>query len=240
MEKPRIVSQEEWIAERKALLAREKELTHSRDRVSAERRQLPWVKITKEYVFDTLQGKKTLADLFEGRSQLIVGHFMFSPTGMPAASAARSPTTSRCRLAASEAPRRDLCRGRPRAARQARGLPQAHGLALQFRLVLRQRLQLRFPRLLHQGRPRRRQGLLQLSRRPRRRWRTCPAPASSPRTKNGDIYHTYSQFGRGGEEVLSAYMLLDLTPKGRNETHAMSWVKRHDEYGDGERRIEAA
>jgi predicted dithiol-disulfide oxidoreductase (DUF899 family) len=58
--------------------------------------------------------------------------------------------------------------------------------------------------------------------------------------EDGDIYHTYSQFGRGGEEVLSTYMLLDLTPKGRNETHAMSWVRRHDEYGEGARLVEAA
>src|SRR4029079_12622645 len=79
MEKPRIVSREEWTAERKALLAKEKELTRHRDRVNAERRQLPWVKGTKEYVFDTMDGRQTLPHLFQRRSQLIVGHFMFSP-----------------------------------------------------------------------------------------------------------------------------------------------------------------
>src|SRR5947207_1657491 len=75
----KIVSREEWLKERKALLAKEKELTHQRDAVSRARRELPWVKVEKRYVFDSPQGKKTLADLFDGRSQLIVYHFMFGP-----------------------------------------------------------------------------------------------------------------------------------------------------------------
>lgn len=79
IDNPRVVSREEWITARKELLAKEKNLTRQRDAVSAERRQLPWVKVDKEYIFDTPGGKKTLADLFEGRSQLIVYHFMFGP-----------------------------------------------------------------------------------------------------------------------------------------------------------------
>src|SRR5882757_5369911 len=79
IDNPRVVSREEWIAARKELLAKEKNLTRQRDAVSAERRQLPWVKVDKNYVFDAAGGKKTLADLFEGRSQLIVYHFMFGP-----------------------------------------------------------------------------------------------------------------------------------------------------------------
>src|SRR5712692_7270413 len=79
IDNPRVVSREEWIAARKELLAKEKNLTKQRDAVSAERLQLPWVKVDKEYVFDAPGGKKTLADLFEGRSQLIVYHFMFGP-----------------------------------------------------------------------------------------------------------------------------------------------------------------
>src|SRR5260370_4144007 len=79
IDKPRVVSREEWITARKELLAKEKNLTKQRDAVSAERRQLPWVKVDKEYFFDAPGGKKTLADLFDGRSQLIVYHFMFGP-----------------------------------------------------------------------------------------------------------------------------------------------------------------
>ena len=79
-EQPTIVSQDEWLVARKAHLEREKALTRLRDQVSAERRELPWVKIEKNYVFDTPNGKETLTDLFDGRSQLIVYHFMFGPS----------------------------------------------------------------------------------------------------------------------------------------------------------------
>ena len=79
MQPHKIVSRDEWLQARKALLAKEKELTRQRDRLSAERRDLPWVKVEKTYVFDTPNGKRTLAELFEGRSQLIVKHFMLAP-----------------------------------------------------------------------------------------------------------------------------------------------------------------
>ena len=75
----RIVTREEWLAARKAHLAKEKELTRLRDQLSAERRNLPWVKVDKPYVFDGAKGKETLADLFDDRSQLIIKHFMFGP-----------------------------------------------------------------------------------------------------------------------------------------------------------------
>src|ERR1700691_4427797 len=78
-ENPKIVSRDEWLGARKKLLAKEKQLTRERDALVAERRQLPWVKVEKNYVFDSPGGKKTLADLFDGRSQLIVYHFMFGP-----------------------------------------------------------------------------------------------------------------------------------------------------------------
>ena len=77
--KGNIVSREEWVAARKELLAREKEFTHQFDKLNAERRALPWVKVDKEYTFDTPNGRKTLAQLFDGRSQLVVYHFMLAP-----------------------------------------------------------------------------------------------------------------------------------------------------------------
>src|SRR6202451_4286291 len=79
IEHPKIVSRGEWFAARKKLLVKEKQLTRERDAIAAERRELPWVKVEKKYVFDSSSGKKTLADLFDGRSQLIVYHFMFGP-----------------------------------------------------------------------------------------------------------------------------------------------------------------
>ena len=75
----KVVSEAEWVEQRKQLLAREKELTHLQEKIAEERRALPWVKVVKEYVFDTPQGKKTLSQLFDGRCQLIVYHFMYSP-----------------------------------------------------------------------------------------------------------------------------------------------------------------
>ena len=93
LEHPKIVSQDKWLVARKAHLEREKALTRLRDQVSAERRELPWVKIQRNYVFDTPNGKQTLDDLFDGRSQLIVYHFMLgrpSEMGRRVAKAARS------------------------------------------------------------------------------------------------------------------------------------------------------
>src|SRR6266852_5817850 len=78
VENPKVVSREEWLVARKRLLAKEKQLTRQRDAIAAERRQLPWVKV-ENYVFDSPSGKTTLADLFDGRSQLIIYHFMFGP-----------------------------------------------------------------------------------------------------------------------------------------------------------------
>src|SRR5580704_3873444 len=79
VDSPKVVSREEWLVGRKKLLAREKQLTRERDAVAAERRQLPWVKVEKNYVFDGPNGKVTLAELFNGKSQLIVYHLMFGP-----------------------------------------------------------------------------------------------------------------------------------------------------------------
>ena len=76
---PKVVSREEWLVARKKLLAREKQLTGERDAVAAERRLLPWVKVESNYVFESSSGKKTLAELFNGKSQLIVYHLMFGP-----------------------------------------------------------------------------------------------------------------------------------------------------------------
>ena len=92
---PEIATRDEWLKARKKLWKQEKDLTHRRDRISADRRRLPMVKIEKEYVFEDSNGTATLLDLFEGRSQLIVGHFMFDPRGRSVAPAARRAPT-RC------------------------------------------------------------------------------------------------------------------------------------------------
>ena len=108
----RIVSREEWIEARKSLLAKEKEWTRRRDRLSAERRGLPWVKIDKEYVFEGPDGRETLGDLFAGRSQLVIKHFMLGPGWKePCVGCSFESRPYRWRGGASRAPRRLLRRG---------------------------------------------------------------------------------------------------------------------------------
>lgn len=90
----RVVSRDEWIAERKVLLAREKELTHLSDQIATQRRALPWVRIEKDYIFDTPDGRRSLADLFDGRRQLLVQHSCLLPAGSKGVRAVLSwPTT---------------------------------------------------------------------------------------------------------------------------------------------------
>ena len=90
IEQPRVVSEKEWIAARKELLAKEKALTRQRDALAEERRRLPWVRVEKNYAFDTASGKKSFTDLFAGKSQLAIYHFMFGPDWGRGARAARS------------------------------------------------------------------------------------------------------------------------------------------------------
>ena len=124
-----IVSHDEWLAARKQHLAREKELTRRRDQLSAERRELPWVKVDKPYVFDTPDGKRTLADLFDGRSQLIVYHFMFGP-GWTEGCKSCSFLADHFNGAPSTWPSATCVRGGlAGAVRRDRGVPAAHGLA---------------------------------------------------------------------------------------------------------------
>ena len=155
-----IVSQDQWLAARKALLAKEKEFTKARDQLSEARRALPWVKVDKTYVFDGPNGKQTLAELFDGRSQLIVYHFMFGPdwnAGCPHCSHWADNFNSIIvhlnqrdvtMVAISRAPVAKLD-----------SLSQTHGLDVQMAVLARERVQFRFQRFLHtrgsrrQGRP---------------------------------------------------------------------------------------
>src|SRR5215203_5581570 len=140
---PRVVSRDEWLAARKDLLAREKKFTKQRDAMNAERRKLPMVRIEKEHVFEGPEGKASLLDLFEGRRQLIVGHFMFDPSweeGCPSCSAGADEISDGL-LRHLHVRLRLTC-----AAGQDRVLQGEQGLDLPLVLLLRQRLQLRLPR----------------------------------------------------------------------------------------------
>ena len=141
----RIATREQWRAERLDLLEAEKDLTHRSDDLARRRQGLPWVKIDKDYRFDTDEGSASLADLFKGRSQLLVYHFMFGPdysAGCPVLLGDRR-RLQRLRGAPRQ-PRCDALGHLPRPARQAEGLQAAHGLDLPLGLLLRQRFQLGF------------------------------------------------------------------------------------------------
>jgi predicted dithiol-disulfide oxidoreductase (DUF899 family) len=240
-----IVSREEWIAARKQLLKKEKELTKLRDKLSAERRELPWVKVEKEYVFDTTEGKKTLAELFDGRSQLIIQHFMFGPD-WEAGCVGCSFGADHVDAAYMHLKHHDVTYV---------AIARAPLATLE---AYRKRMGWRFPFVSSYGSDFNYDFNVSFTKDDLAKGKVyynyemteasideLPGASVFYKDEKGDVYHTYSSYARGGEEVLGAYMLLDMTPKGRNETgpnyNLMDWVRRHDEYeGDNEQRSSAA
>ena len=232
----RVVSPDEWLAARKALLAKEKELTRARDKLNAERQSLPWVKVEKRYEFDTIDGKKSLADLFGANSQLIVQHFMFGPDweqGCVGCSfGADHADAAYVHLAHHDVSYVAVARapiGKLEAYRKRMGwsIPFASSLGSDFNYDFHVSFP---PEELAKGKVYYNYEMTEDG------FEELPGASVFFKDANGDIYHTYSVYGRGGEEAMSTYMLLDLTPKGRNETgpnkNLTDWVKRHDEYAD--------
>jgi predicted dithiol-disulfide oxidoreductase (DUF899 family) len=235
MTQHKIVSEAEWTEARKKLLAEEKELTHARDRLSKARRDLPWVKVTKKYEFDTVDGKKSLADLFEGRSQLLIQHFMFAPdwnAGCPGCSFAADHMDAAYQhirhhdvtyVAVSRAPLAKLQAYKKR-------------MGWHFNWVSSLNSDFNYDFHVSFTKEELAKGKVYYNyEMTENRMEDLPGGSVFYKDADGTIYHTYSDYGRGGEEILGAYMLLDLTPKGRNESGPMDWVKRHDEY-EGEKR----
>ena len=149
MSLPQVVSRDEWLVARKQLLAEEKAMTRARDRLNTKRRELPMVEIEKDYVFEGPDGKASLLDLFDGRRQLIVQHFMFDPSwedGCPSCSAGADEISDRPprRTCTPATPR--WSRSRARRSTRSSAYKAKQGLDLPLVLVVRQRLQLRLPR----------------------------------------------------------------------------------------------
>ena len=230
-----IVSGEQWIAQRKKLLAREKELTRLRDEIARERRALPWERIDKNYVFDTPEGRRTLADLFEGSSQLLVQHFMFGPgweQGCPSCSFMADHTDGMkihlehrdvTLVAISRAPLADIQRFRSRMGWQfkwvsSNGTDFNHDFHVSFTPEERAK---------GKGEVYYNYGMTAFP--------AEEAPGISLFYKNdaGEVFHTYSTYGRGVEVMMGTYNMLDLAPKGRDEesmSRGMEWVRHHDRY----------
>jgi len=229
MLEPRIVSRNDWLVERKAFLAEEKAFTRARDALSAKRRELPWVKIDTPYTFETLQGKQSLSDLFAGRSQLIVYHFMLGPdweVGCKSCSfwadnfndiIVHLNYRDVSMIAVSSAPLAKIDAFRRRMGwnfnwvsscgttfNQDFGVSPATGEAVDYNF-----------------------GTMKV------KMDEMPGISVFAKDKKGAVYHTYSCYARGLDMLNGAYHFLDLVPKGRDEENlpgTMSWLKHHDRY----------
>jgi len=229
-----VVSREEWLAARTAHLKNEKALTRMRDLVSAERRALPWVRLGKEYVFDAPEGRRTLLELFGGNRQLIVHHFMFGPdweAGCPSCSLeADHAEGALVHLAhhdvsyvrVSRAPLEKILAYKKRMGWTAPWV-SSHGSDFNFDFHVSFT-----PEQLASGRIPYNFGLIEDE---DFGFDELPGLSVFYRNEAGEVFHAYSSYARGNEEVIGAFVYLDITPKGRNETEIMDWVKRHDEYG---------
>lgn len=236
VDNPKIVSRQEWLGARKKLLAREKRLTHERDAIAAERRQLPWVKVEKNYVFDTPSGKQTLADLFDGKSQLIVYHFMFGPDwqeGCPSCSFIMDHTDG----ALAHLAQRDVSFAAISRAPISKIEAFKKRLGWKFNWVSSNGSDFNYdyhvsftPEQKAQGKVEYNFDLMEFP--------SAEAPGISVfyKDKNGTIFHTYSAYARGTEAPLGTYAYLDLVPKGRDEDglrFTMAWLRHHDRYDNG-------
>jgi len=200
-------------------------------RVEPQRRELPWEAVNKEYVFEGPNGKQTLPALFDGRSQLIVYHFMFHPSaevGMSALLVAgRRFQWHRCAL---KAPRCDHDRYPSGAVQQVGGVPEADGLEFPVGLIVRDRVQFRLPRIFYAGTVCREKSLLQLHN-ARSKGTRARGHSVFYKDGNGAVFHCHSCYDRGNDMLNIHYHYLDLVPKGRDEAgRGPYWVRRHDEY----------
>ncbi len=233
MQQPHIVSQQEWLAARKALLAREKELTHLRDAISAERRALPWVKVEKSYVFDTPAGPKSLADLFGSKSQLIVNHFMLGP-GWKEGCVGCSFGADDVEGALPHLAQRDVAYVAVSRAPLAEIEAYKRRMGWHFEWVssfgndFNYDFHVSFtPEQLAAHKAEYNYEIIDPG------IEELPGYSVFAKSGTGEVFHTYSAFARASEALLGTYALLDMTPKGREENangNLSDWVKRHDEY----------
>jgi len=242
----KIGTREEWQAQRDALLQREKELTHRNDELAAQRRELPWVPVEKEYTFETEDGTKTLAELFDGRSQLLMYHFMFGPqydAGCPVCSSIADnidPNVAHLKardvtmICVSQAPVDKL---RKYKQRMGWSFTWASTFASDFNFDFG------FSYTDDQARSFLKDGTPEPVAKLAPECGTDPAGYMSQgpgldtfALADGVVYHTYSATARGLEPVMGYYALLDRAPLGRNEGDPPEvWFRRHDEYDESRR-----
>lgn len=229
---PQVVSQDQWLAARKQLLKKEKEFTKLRDELSRERRELPWEKVEKQYTFQGPKGKETLADLFDGRSQLIVYHFMLGPgwkEGCPSCSLlADHFNPSVVHLA-----QRDV----KLVAVSRASLPEIEvfkkRMGWGFKWVSSSGSDFNFDYRVSFTKDQIEKGEKLYNFQTQLPGEELPGGSVFYKNGDGEIFHTYSTYSRGLDILIGAYNFLDLTPKGRDEEglkHGMAWVRHHDRY----------
>ena len=241
MTEHKVGTREEWEAARERLLEREKELTRRNDELARERQELPWVAIEKDYRFDTEDGQRTLAELFDGRSQLLIYHFMFGPeyeAGCPVCSSSADTVNGAVphlnardvtMLYVSRAPLEKL-----RAYKRRMGwtFPWVSSSDSDFNFDFDVSAPKETVAKMLEG------GAPPILERLGAECGTDPAGYLTERQalsafalEDGTVYHTYSTYARGTEIMMGFYPLLDRAPRGRDESGGSElWFRRHDEY----------
>jgi predicted dithiol-disulfide oxidoreductase (DUF899 family) len=240
MPERRVETQEEWQAEREELLAKEKELTRMNDELAERRRELPWVPVEKDYKFETADGTKSLADLFDGRSQLLIYHFMFGPSYEAGCTVCSSiadtldPNAVHLKardvtlICSSRAPLEKLLAYRERMGWSFNWVSTVGGDFhrdlgfLNTEEELKPFLEGEIPPTVEQMAERSGTGVKEY---------VTEGPGLSAYALSDDaVYRTYVTTARGLEPAMAYYALLDRTPAGRNESDSPFWLHRHDEY----------
>lgn len=228
----KVVSEAEWLVARKDLLTREKELTRLRDEVSRHRRELPWVKVEKDYVFDGPDGKETLADLFDGRSQLIVYHFMLGP-GWKEGCKSCSYLADHFDGANWHLPHRDVTFVVVSRAPLSEIQAYQNRMGWRFKWLSSHDTDFNFDYHVSFTKEDEKKGTAYYNY-TKQEFVSDELPGLSVfyKDEDGDVFHTYSTYGRGLDILVGTYNFLDLVPKGRDENpySTMDWVRRHDEY----------
>jgi len=235
MQDHKVVSRDEWLVARKKHLAKEKEFTQLRDQLSQERRALPWEKVEKEYVFDGPNGKETLADLFEGRGQLIIYHFMYGPDwaeGCPSCSfwadnfngiVIHLKHRDINLVAVSRAPLDKLKAYKKRMGWSFKSVSSFGNDFNRDYHVSFTSDEMKKGEMFYNFR---------IGKFPSEE---LPGISVFYKNQQGDVFHTYSCYSRGLDMLNGAYHYMDLVPKGRDEDdlpHSMAWLRRHDQYDD--------
>lgn len=229
---PHLVSRDQWITERRALLTREKELTHLTDEISRQRRALPWVRLEKAYTFHGPEGEVSLADLFQGRSQLIVYHFMYGPD-MKEACSSCSFVADHFDATLPHLGARDVALAAVSRAPYPKLEAFKRRMGWRFNWVSSSDSDFNFAFGVSSTEQQREPGV-QLYNFGTSDFLMPEREGASVFAKHeGELFHTYSTYGRGVEALMGTYSYLDLVPKGRDEDSldfTMQWVRYHDRY----------